>query len=140
MKAALVILDGWGLGDGGDGDAVAAADTPAFDRLRESGASGTLETHGRRVGLPDGQMGNSEVGHLNIGAGRVVKQDSTRVTDDIDAGVLPDNEAIADAFAHAEAGGGRVHFMGLVSDGGVHASQAHLHALIELPPIAVSTP
>ena len=132
MKAALVILDGWGLGDGGDGDAVAAADTPALDRLRESGASGTLETHGRRVGLPDGQMGNSEVGHLNIGAGRVVKQDSTRVTDDIDAGLLADNEAITDAFAHAEAGGGRVHFMGLVSDGGVHASQAHLHALIEL--------
>ena len=132
MKAALVILDGWGLGDGGDGDAVAAADTPTFDRLRASGASGTLETHGRRVGLPDGQMGNSEVGHLTIGAGRVVKQDSTRVTDDIDAGVLADNEAINEAFAHAEAGGGRVHFLGLVSDGGVHSSQAHLHALLEL--------
>ena len=132
MKAALVILDGWGLGDGGDGDAVAAADTPTVDRLRESGASGTLETHGRRVGLPDGQMGNSEVGHLNIGAGRVVKQDSTRVTDDIATGALADNGAINDAFAHAAADGGRVHLVGLVSDGGVHSYQAHLHALLEL--------
>ncbi|MCQ4332253.1 2,3-bisphosphoglycerate-independent phosphoglycerate mutase [Natronomonas sp. F2-12] len=132
MRAALVILDGWGLGDGGPGDAVAAAETPTFDRLRERGAFGTLETHGRRVGLPDGQMGNSEVGHLNIGAGRVVKQDSTRVTDDIDAGVFADNEAIGDAFEYARKNDGRVHFMGLVSDGGVHSYQAHLHALVEL--------
>ena len=132
MRAALVILDGWGLGDGGESDAVAAAGTPTFDRLRETGAFGTLETHGRRVGLPEGQMGNSEVGHLNIGAGRVVKQDSTRITDDIDAGVFADNEAIGEAFDHAAANDGRVHFMGLVSDGGVHSHQAHLHALIEL--------
>jgi 2,3-bisphosphoglycerate-independent phosphoglycerate mutase len=132
MRAALVILDGWGLGDGGPGDAVAAADTPVFDRLRSLGAFGTLETHGRRVGLPDGQMGNSEVGHLNIGAGRIVKQDSARVTDDIDAGVFGDNEAIESAFAHAETHGGRIHFLGLVSDGGVHAYQAHLEALIDL--------
>jgi 2,3-bisphosphoglycerate-independent phosphoglycerate mutase len=132
MRAALVILDGWGLGDGEESDAVAAADTPTFERLRETGAFGTLETHGRRVGLPEGQMGNSEVGHLNIGAGRVVKQDSTRITDDIDADVFADNEAITDAFAHARDNDGRVHFMGLVSDGGVHSHQAHLHALIEL--------
>ncbi|WP_178917683.1 2,3-bisphosphoglycerate-independent phosphoglycerate mutase [Natronomonas gomsonensis] len=132
MRAALVILDGWGLGDGGESDAVAAADTPTFDRLRETGAFGTLETHGRRVGLPEGQMGNSEVGHLNIGAGRVVKQDSTRITDDIDADVFADNEAIIDAFTHARDNDGRVHFMGLVSDGGVHSHQAHLHALVEL--------
>ena len=136
MRAALVILDGWGLGEGqrtsDSRDAVAAADTPTFDRLREVGAFGTLETHGRRVGLPEGQMGNSEVGHLNIGAGRVVKQDSARVTDDIDAGVFADNEAIGEAFEYASERGGRVHFMGLVSDGGVHSYQAHLHALIEL--------
>ncbi len=132
MKAALVILDGWGLGDHDRLDAVRAAETPTFDRLRETGAFGTLETHGRRVGLPDGQMGNSEVGHLNIGAGRVVKQDSTRVTDDIDAGVFADNEVIGEAFDHADRNGGRVHFMGLVSDGGVHSHQAHLHALIAL--------
>jgi 2,3-bisphosphoglycerate-independent phosphoglycerate mutase len=132
MKAALVILDGWGLGDGGAGDAVAAAETPTVDRLRGQGAFGKLETHGRRVGLPKGQMGNSEVGHLNIGAGRVVKQDSTRVTDDIDAGVFADNEAIQGAFEYARENDGRVHFIGLVSDGGVHSYQAHLHALIEL--------
>ena len=132
MQAALVILDGWGIGDGGEGDAVSAAATPTVDRLRDIGASGTLETHGRRVGLPDGQMGNSEVGHLNIGAGRVVKQDSTRVTDDIDAGTFVDNEAIGGALSAAAANDGRVHFLGLVSDGGVHSYQAHLHALIEL--------
>ncbi len=132
MRAALVILDGWGLADGGPGDAVSAAETPTVDRLREAGAFGTLETHGRRVGLPEGQMGNSEVGHLNIGAGRVVKQDSTRITDDIDAGVFADNGAINDAFEYAREHGGKIHFMGLVSDGGVHSYQAHLHALIEL--------
>jgi 2,3-bisphosphoglycerate-independent phosphoglycerate mutase len=132
MRAALVILDGWALGDGDESDAVAAAETPTFDRLRETGAFGTLETHGRRVGLPDGQMGNSEVGHLNIGSGRVVKQESTRITDDIAADVFADNEAISGALEYADVNDGRVHFMGLVSDGGVHSHQTHLHALIEL--------
>jgi 2,3-bisphosphoglycerate-independent phosphoglycerate mutase len=151
MRGALVILDGWGLseaqrasgrrtgsdatresGAGDETDAVAAAETPNFDRLRDAGAYGTLETHGRRVGLPEGQMGNSEVGHLTIGAGRVVKQDSTRVIDDIDAGVFADNEAISGAVEYAREHGGRLHLMGLVSDGGVHSYQAHLHALIEL--------
>ncbi|PSQ36495.1 2,3-bisphosphoglycerate-independent phosphoglycerate mutase [Halobacteriales archaeon SW_12_69_24] len=141
MKGALVILDGWGLGAGWDGpdapadggrDAVAAADTPAFDSLRTAGAFGTLSTHGRRVGLPEGQMGNSEVGHLNLGAGRVVVQDSARITDDVDAGAFADNAAIEDAFAHADEHDGRIHVMGLVSDGGVHSCASHLHALIEL--------
>jgi len=141
MKGALVILDGWGLGAGWDGpdaptdggrDAVAAADTPTFDRLRAAGAFGTLETHGRRVGLPEGQMGNSEVGHLTLGAGRVVLQDSARITDDVDAGAFADNEAIEDAVAYADEHDGRVHVMGLASDGGVHSRQTHLHALIEL--------
>jgi 2,3-bisphosphoglycerate-independent phosphoglycerate mutase len=132
MKAALVILDGWGSNPDPDArDAVRAADTPAYDRLAAAGASGRLATHGRRVGLPAGQMGNSEVGHLNIGAGRVVLQDSTRVTEDARAGVLGENDAIAATFDHAAAGGGRVHFLGLVSDGGVHSYQSHLHALIE---------
>jgi 2,3-bisphosphoglycerate-independent phosphoglycerate mutase len=141
MKAALVILDGWGLGTGWHGpeapaeggrDAVAAAETPTFDRLRAAGAFGTLETHGRRVGLPEGQMGNSEVGHLNLGAGRVVLQESARVTDDVDAGALAANEAIEGAFAYADEHAGRVHVMGLVSDGGVHSRQTHLHAVLEL--------
>ena len=134
MRAALVILDGWGLGSGDDGagrDAVAAAATPTLDRLRTAGASGALETHGRRVGLPEGQMGNSEVGHLNIGAGRVVTQDSARITDDAEAGRLAEDDAIADAFDRVRRRDGRVHFAGLVSDGGVHARQSHLHALLE---------
>ena len=131
MHAALVILDGWGLNDDPDArDAVRAADTPTVDRLTERGVAGRLETHGRRVGLPDGQMGNSEVGHLNIGAGRVVLQDSTRISEESDAGLLGENDAIADAFAHARTNDAQVHFMGLVSDGGVHSYQHHLHALV----------
>ncbi len=162
MDVGLVILDGWALNEDTDArdadehrssnpdaqarrDAVAAADTPTFDRIRTAGATGTLTTHGRRVGLPDGQMGNSEVGHLNIGAGRVVKQESARVSDaiarwngedppDVDPDDPPihENEAIQSAFEYAEDNGGRVHFLGLVSDGGVHSYQSHLHALLEL--------
>jgi len=146
MQVGLVILDGWGLNPETDvRDAVAAAETPNFDRYREAGADSTLSTHGRRVGLPEGQMGNSEVGHLNIGAGRVVKQDSARVTDTVarsrgnsppdDSDQDPpffQNEHILSAFEYAEENGGKVHFMGLVSDGGVHSYQDHLHALIEL--------
>ncbi|MFB6301693.1 MAG: 2,3-bisphosphoglycerate-independent phosphoglycerate mutase [Haloferacaceae archaeon] len=157
MEAALVVLDGWGLGDhdrasdarGPDGggererrDAVAAADTPAFDRLTAVGAYGTLDVSGRRVGLPEGQMGNSEVGHLNLGAGRVVKQAYTRISDAIaawrgdrtveDAEPFADNDAIAGAFDRAAANDGRVHLTGLTGKGGVHADQDHLHALIEL--------
>ncbi|OVE83917.1 2,3-bisphosphoglycerate-independent phosphoglycerate mutase [Natronolimnobius baerhuensis] len=132
MNAALIILDGWGLGDGTSRDAVAAAETPNFDRLAAAGAEGSLEVAGRRVGLPDGQMGNSEVGHLNIGAGRVVYQEYTRIADSIADGSFRENDAINTAFENARENGGRVHFVGLVSDGGVHADQEHLHGLIEL--------
>ncbi|WP_248516585.1 2,3-bisphosphoglycerate-independent phosphoglycerate mutase [Salinarchaeum laminariae] len=132
MQAALVILDGWGLGDHDRRDAVKAADTPVFDEAAEEGAYGTLTVSGRAVGLPDGQMGNSEVGHLNIGAGRVVKQPYTKINDAIEAGDLDDNEALLAAIDGARERGGRVHFMGLVSDGGVHSAQQHLHALIDL--------
>ena len=131
METALVILDGWGLGDHDRRDAVRAADTPAFDAATERGADGRLVVHGRRVGLPEGQMGNSEVGHLNIGAGRVVKQAYTRITDALAEGSLSDNDAIADALDHAASTGGRVHLMGLVSDGGVHSDVEHLLALID---------
>ena len=130
MQTALVILDGWGLGDHDHLDAVNAADTPVFDAATERGAAGELEVHGRRVGLPDAQMGNSEVGHLNIGAGRVVKQAYTRITDTLQEGSFLDNDAVSDAFEHAAEHDGRVHFMGLVSDGGVHSDIAHLQALI----------
>ncbi|MEF8800212.1 MAG: 2,3-bisphosphoglycerate-independent phosphoglycerate mutase [Halolamina sp.] len=134
MKAALVILDGWGLApdDQQGRDAVGTAATPNFDRLREKGAYGTMIAHGRRVGLPEDQMGNSEVGHVNIGAGRVVRQPYTRINDAIADGSIAENEAIVDALDHAAANDGRIHFFGLVSDGGVHSDQAHLHALIEL--------
>ena len=146
MNAALVILDGWALNpDEGVRDAVAAAQTPNFNRFWNAGAHGTLRTSGRRVGLPEGQMGNSEVGHLNIGAGRVVLQESARVTDAIarwrgadvpddgaDDPPIHENEAIQSAFDYADEHDGRVHFMGLASDGGVHSYQSHLHALIEL--------
>ncbi|WP_311171858.1 2,3-bisphosphoglycerate-independent phosphoglycerate mutase [Halobellus ordinarius] len=132
MQAALVILDGWGLGDHDRRDAVKAASTPNVDRYAEAGAYGTLDVSGRRVGLPEGQMGNSEVGHLHIGAGRVVKQAYTRIEDAIADGSFRTNEAIASVFDHVEETGGRVHFMGLLSDGGVHSEQGHLHALIEL--------
>jgi 2,3-bisphosphoglycerate-independent phosphoglycerate mutase len=130
MRAALIILDGWALGDHDRRDAVAAAETPTFDRIRREGAFGTLRTHGRAVGLPEGQMGNSEVGHQNIGAGRTVYQAFTRINDTIDAGELSEVDAIARAFETAAGNDGRVHLLGLVSDGGVHSAQEHLHALI----------
>ena len=132
MQGALVILDGWGLGDHDQRDAVAAAETPNFDRLRAAGAFNTLESFGRRVGLPEGQMGNSEVGHLNIGAGRVVKQSYTRIVDSIEDGSFRENDALNSAIDYAEANDGAVHLMGLVSDGGVHSDISHLEALIEL--------
>ena len=132
MRGALIVLDGWGLGDHDGRDAVRAAETPAFDRLRETGAFGTLRTHGRRVGLPEGQMGNSEVGHLNVGAGRVVRQAYTRIVDSIDDGSFRDNDALNDALSYADDHDGAVHLMGLVSDGGVHSDITHVEALIEL--------
>ncbi|ERG94991.1 2,3-bisphosphoglycerate-independent phosphoglycerate mutase [Haloquadratum walsbyi] len=132
MQTALVILDGWGLGDHSRRNAVQEASTPTFDRLIEKGADGRLDVSGRQVGLPVGQMGNSEVGHLHIGAGQVVKQAYTRVEDAIDNGSLRTNAAVNAALNHAVATDGRIHFMGLLSDGGVHSEQEHLHALIEL--------
>ncbi|MFC7202369.1 2,3-bisphosphoglycerate-independent phosphoglycerate mutase [Haloferax namakaokahaiae] len=132
MDAALIILDGWGLGEHDRRSAIEAAATPNFDRYRDTGAFGTLIVDGRRVGLPEGQMGNSEVGHLNIGAGRVVKQAYTRIGDSIEDGSFDENEAVTDALDHAKETGGRVHLMGLVSDGGVHSDQDHLSALIRL--------
>jgi 2,3-bisphosphoglycerate-independent phosphoglycerate mutase len=134
MDAALVILDGWGLAPPAQEgrDAVGAASTPNFDALRAAGAFGTMTAHGRRIGLPAGQMGNSEVGHIHMGAGRVVKQPYTRINDAIAADELRDIDAIRESFEYAAEHDGRVHFAGLVSDGGVHSDQAHLHALIEL--------
>jgi 2,3-bisphosphoglycerate-independent phosphoglycerate mutase len=123
----LVILDGWGLAEDGPGNAISLADTPVFDSLWDSHPHTSLTAWGRAVGLPDGQMGNSEVGHLNLGAGAVVPQDLTRIDDAVESGALADNEAIKRALATE-----RLHLLGLVSDGGVHASLDHLRALISL--------
>ena len=131
MQAALVILDGWGLGDHDRRNAVAAAETPTVDALSAAGAYATLDPTGRRVGLPEGQMGNSEVGHLNIGAGRVVKQPYTRISDSIADGSFVENDALRHAVDHLAGTDGRLHLMGLVSDGGVHSALTHLEALVE---------
>jgi 2,3-bisphosphoglycerate-independent phosphoglycerate mutase len=127
-RAALIVLDGWGLADPGPGNAIELAETPVFDELWERFPTTTLTASGRAVGLPDGQMGNSEVGHLNLGAGSVVMQDLTRINAAAEGGEFAANQALRDAFKAA----GRVHIIGLVSAGGVHSSMDHLKALIEL--------
>lgn len=129
QKAALIILDGWGIGAGDASDAIKAADTPFFDRLMATAPHATLRTDGEEVGLPAGQMGNSEVGHLNIGAGRVVYQDLVRIDRALEDGSLASSPVLACAFAAARQPGRRLHFMGLVGDGGVHAMQRHLVGL-----------
>ena len=127
---ALIVLDGFGLGDGGRGDATAIAHAPFFARLRADYPMARIETSGEAVGLPAGQMGNSEVGHMTMGAGRVIDQDITRISKAIAAGALRTNPAITSAFDAVAKSGGRLHLMGLVSDGGVHSHQEHLYALL----------
>jgi 2,3-bisphosphoglycerate-independent phosphoglycerate mutase len=130
---ALVILDGWGLAEPGPGNAISLADTPVFDRLWASFPHTQLSAQGRDVGLPDGQMGNSEVGHLNLGAGAVVKQDLARIDEAVADGSFFDNEALRAACERARnSPRGRLHLLGLVSDGGVHSGWEHLEAVIEL--------
>ncbi|HEY7836051.1 MAG TPA: 2,3-bisphosphoglycerate-independent phosphoglycerate mutase [Solirubrobacteraceae bacterium] len=127
-RACLVVLDGWGLAEPGPGNAVSLAATPVFDALWAGYPHTSLAASGRAVGLPDGQMGNSEVGHLNLGAGAVVRQDLMRIDDAVASGELAANQVLRDAYSGAE----RVHLIGLVSDGGVHSSLRHLRALIDL--------
>jgi 2,3-bisphosphoglycerate-independent phosphoglycerate mutase len=126
-----VILDGWGLAPAGPGNAVEQARTPVFDRLWAEHPHTQLDASGRAVGLPDGQMGNSEVGHLNLGAGAVIRQDLTRIDDAIADGSFAANPVLRRACA-AGRERGRLHLLGLVSDGGVHSSMEHLRALIDL--------
>jgi 2,3-bisphosphoglycerate-independent phosphoglycerate mutase len=127
-SVTLVVLDGWGLAPAGPGNAVSLADTPVFDELWARYPHTQMTAKGTAVGLPEGQMGNSEVGHLNLGAGAVVKQDLTRIDEAVENGELIHNDVLRAAFAHAP----RVHLIGLVSEGGVHASMRHLRALIEM--------
>jgi 2,3-bisphosphoglycerate-independent phosphoglycerate mutase len=128
----LVILDGWGIAPPGPGNAVELADTPVFDRLMATYPHTTLVASGEAVGLPPGQMGNSEVGHLTIGSGRVLDQDFQRVNRAVADGSLFTNEALVSAFRRARDRGGDLHLLGLVSHGGVHSHIDHLLALLEL--------
>jgi 2,3-bisphosphoglycerate-independent phosphoglycerate mutase len=128
-RAVLVVLDGWGLAEDGPGNAVSLAQTPVFDALWDRYPTTTLTACGRAVGLPDGQMGNSEVGHLNLGAGSVVMQDLTRIDAAVQDGEMAGNAVLREAFSGV-GDGGRLHIIGLVSDGGVHSSMEHLRALI----------
>jgi 2,3-bisphosphoglycerate-independent phosphoglycerate mutase len=131
-KVALIILDGWGLGDGSKSDAIANSNTPFVNSLYKKYPHSTLLTSGRNVGLPDGQMGNSEVGHLNIGAGRIVYQDLELINKAIREKTIDTNPVLIEAFDYAKKNNKPVHFIGLVSEGGVHSSQSHLHYLCEM--------
>lgn len=127
----LLILDGWGQAPAGPGNAVSLADTPAIDTLMTLPSKTNLLCSGRSVGLPDGYMGNSEVGHMNIGAGRIVYQDMTRIDISLEDGSFADNAVIKETMAAAKKSGGSIHLLGLLSDGGVHSHIRHLFALLD---------
>ena len=131
-KVALLILDGWGLGDENSSDGVHLANTPCFDNLLATYPNSKLITFGSKVGLPEGQMGNSEVGHLNIGAGRIVYQDLLRINNAIDDKSFFNETTIVNAIEYAKKNSVKIHLMGLVSKGGVHSSFEHLKALCDL--------
>ncbi len=131
-KTILVIMDGHGIAPAGPGNAVTTAKTPNLDRLYQDFPTSRLQASGLFVGLPDGQMGNSEVGHLNLGAGRVVYQDITRIDESIRDGSFTENSALRHAFETASKIGKRVHMLGLLSDGGVHSHIRHLKTLLEM--------
>ncbi len=131
-KALLMILDGWGIGNHGAGDAIYNTPTPYWDYLENTYPHSELQASGENVGLPDGQMGNSEVGHLNIGAGRVVYQDLVKINKACEDGSILENPEIVDAFTYARDNGKAIHFMGLTSNGGVHSSFDHLFALCDI--------
>ena len=133
-SVCLVVLDGWGLGPAGRGNAITQARTPFFDSLRKRFPQTKLEASGNAVGLPEGQMGNSEVGHLNLGAGAIVKQDLVRIDEAVADGSFFENPVLVEACERARSGPrGRLHLIGLVSEGGVHSGWEHIKALIELP-------
>ncbi|MDX2413732.1 MAG: 2,3-bisphosphoglycerate-independent phosphoglycerate mutase, partial [Bacteroidales bacterium] len=131
-KVLLMILDGWGLGDGSKSDVIGQMPTPNIDALMEKYPNSELLASGEDVGLPAGQMGNSEVGHLNIGAGRVVYQDLVKINKSIESGDIVNNKVLIEAFLYARENGKQVHFMGLMSDGGVHSMDKHLYALCDM--------
>jgi len=125
----LAIMDGWGYSENPENNAIMSAKTPLWDKLWASGSRNFIHTSGEKVGLPEGQMGNSEVGHLNLGAGRVVYQDYTRVTKAIEDGTFSQNEVINQALSKAK--GHAVHVIGLLSPGGVHSHEDHIFAMLK---------
>jgi 2,3-bisphosphoglycerate-independent phosphoglycerate mutase len=131
-KVGLIILDGWGIGKNDHSNAILSAQTPFTHHLNNTAAHATLRTDGEFVGLPEGQMGNSEVGHMNIGAGRVVYQDLVKIHLSIRNNELHKNEVLLTALQHAKKENKNVHFIGLVSDGGVHSHINHLKALVDI--------
>src|SRR5262249_16266452 len=128
----LIILDGWGYSPKTEANAIALARKPTYDRLLAEYPNTLIHTSRNSLALPNGQMGNSEVGHLNIGAGRIVHMDITRIDLMIQSGDFFFDRTLLAAMKHARAGGRRLHLFGLVSDGGVHSQQTHLYALLKM--------
>ena len=131
-KALLIILDGWGIGDKSQGDVIAQTSTPYMDYLKANYPNTELQASGGYVGLPDGQMGNSETGHLNIGAGRIVYQDLVKINHACADNSILENPEIKAAYSYAKSSGKNLHLMGLTSTGGVHSSLDHLLKLIDI--------
>jgi 2,3-bisphosphoglycerate-independent phosphoglycerate mutase len=131
-KTLLMILDGWGIGDGSKADVISTAPTPNMDYFKNNYPNSRLFACGEDVGLPEGQMGNSEVGHLNIGAGRIIYQDLVKINLECKTGEIKKNKVLADAFSYARDNNKQVHFLGLLSDGGVHSLDKHLYYLCDM--------
>ena len=131
-KTILIILDGWGIGNKSKSDAISNAKTLYIDGLLKNYPNSQLLTSGENVGLPKGVMGNSEVGHMNIGSGRVIYQDLVKINKDVATGEIAKNKAFANAFEYAKKNNKAVHFLGLVSDGGVHSMNTHLYKMCDL--------
>jgi len=131
-KTLLMILDGWGIGDGSKADVISQVGTPNLTYYKNSYPNSRLHASGENVGLPNGQMGNSEVGHLNIGAGRVIYQDLVKINMECKTGDIKKNKTLTDAFSYARDKNRQVHFMGLMSDGGVHSLDKHLYSLCDM--------
>jgi len=128
----LMILDGWGIGDGSKADVISQVPTPNLTYYKQNYPNSRLHASGEDVGLPEGQMGNSEVGHLNIGAGRVIYQDLVKINKECKTGDIRKNKILTDAFSYARDNNKQVHFMGLLSDGGVHSLDKHLYSLCDM--------
>ena len=131
-KALLMILDGWGIGNKGKGDVITQTPTPYMDYLNANYPNSQLQASGENVGLPDGQMGNSEVGHLNIGAGRIVYQDLVKINRACADNSILENAQIKAAYGYAKENGKNIHLMGLTSTGGVHSSFGHILKLVDI--------